>query len=739
MKQDNKPLSQQNNQLLWPWGWSAILALITIITLAFRYALPIRDGDIWFHMLYGKYFLENKTLIADHTIFSWTPTTNDTIYNTWLPDIFWYLLYKATGLPGIFSFRYLCMMVPVVGCFLYSRSLKITTHPLTWLLCILAVIMSYTAAFDKPEILSYVFMTLLAWNWWHIRSNGQRAWKNCYLFPAIMLIWVNSHGGFVFGAVFLFLAGLGELLNTWWGQGNTLSARLRRHLYLALLLTAVMPFLTPYGYHYPLQLLHDLLPTKDNLNYIENISAYTAPFHVADVYNHTLSANLAIVLLLMLYWRNFKLIEWSSLLTNLLFAFLYTKYLRTTFYWAPIFLFSGLSLLSLRPLMTTDWRHARRFHRLLPGLILLVTVWLSGNTLYKAVVLPEKWLWMGFGISDLTPVAEVEYVKKYYPTARVGNTYDQGAYLLWKLWPENEVFFDSRHFPFRKLSDEFFAFCRGQNVQSFIKKYPCDLWCVGLQYSALLANLLGDKEWKLAFYGKNAAVLVRRTLPLPEHAPRISSNLFDLKNRESAIDVFNFATHIGDFETAEKLLTVMTSTFTSELHRNTILLANHYFYGLKAYQEKNYAVAAGQFGYIANPPEQIIFLLTNCFQFLTQRAWEDNNPTAALKFARKALKLVPNNPYSLFNLGVIGWLLEKDKARADNITPETDMSDAQQEWRTFLQQFLQQAQIDESFAAFQKIAQAILGGRQTERPLLLLPAEPINQTLFLERSVSLVQ
>ena len=165
MSNDSSHVEQSPSCLTpWHWGWSAVLALIVLVTLAFRYALPVRDGDLWWHMLYGRYFLEHHTLIADHSIFSWTPTTNDTIYVTWLPDIFLYLLHKATGLPGIFAFRYLCMLVPVVGCFLYARKLKIATHPLTWLLCLLAVIMSYTAAFEKPEILSYVFMTLLAWN-----------------------------------------------------------------------------------------------------------------------------------------------------------------------------------------------------------------------------------------------------------------------------------------------------------------------------------------------------------------------------------------------------------------------------------------------------------------------------------------------------------------------------------------------------------------------------------------------
>ena len=33
---------------------------------------PIVDGDIWFHLLYGKVMVEQGSLIVDHTQFSWT-------------------------------------------------------------------------------------------------------------------------------------------------------------------------------------------------------------------------------------------------------------------------------------------------------------------------------------------------------------------------------------------------------------------------------------------------------------------------------------------------------------------------------------------------------------------------------------------------------------------------------------------------------------------------------------------
>ena len=88
--------------------------------------------------------------------------------------------------------------------------------------------------------------------------------------------------------------------------------------------------------------------------------------------------------------------------------------------------------------------------------------------------------WMGFGIGYMNPVAEAKYIKKHFPKVRIGNTYDEGAYLLWELWPQNKVFIDARYFPFRGWLDEYWKVFHGnigyqypERVERFINKYDC--------------------------------------------------------------------------------------------------------------------------------------------------------------------------------------------------------------------------------------------------------------------------
>lgn len=553
------------------WGWAAAIVAMIALSISLRYALPIKDGDIWFHLLYGEYFWQNKTLIADHTLFSWTPSTNETLYCTWLPDIFLYLLYKTGELTALFSFRYFCISLLVVECYYFARKLNIARHPLTWLISLLTVHMSYTGIVAKPEIFSFVFMSLLCWNWWHIRLNGDNALKYCYLIPVIMLIWVNSHGGFVFGVAFLVCAASGELLNVWTGNANALPTKTRKHLIFAFILTCCSLFLTPYGYQYLYQVFSFFIPSQENMSYVNKVLAYGSPFnpHDNDTLGFVRQAYISLGILIFLYLKNLRTVEWSSLLANLLFAFLYTQFYRSTFYWPPVFLFTSLTLLSNRNLELFSLQKTYLSKLLVPALTVCIAGYLTGSTLYKAKYYPEVFCWMGFGISDLNPVYEANYIKENYPTARIGNTSNTGSYLLWKIWPDNKNFIDARQFPHKRWSDEYWnvfhtdlAVKQPEHVSQFLKKYPCDIWLVEYQHLTMQHWFMLSPDWNLAFYGKIAAVFVRKDIPIPKSTSRFGADLHSLKNYYTTIVLFEWAFRCRQWEAADKILNRMQTYFT---------------------------------------------------------------------------------------------------------------------------------------------------------------------------------
>jgi hypothetical protein len=720
----NQELINKEKTCPWHYGWSVILAVLVVITALFRYALPLRDGDIWFHMLYGRYFLENHTLIADHTIFSWTPSNNDTIYCTWLPDIFFYLLHQATGLPGLFAFRYLCMSTIILACFLFSRKLKIASHPLVWVICLIALLMSYTAAFVKPEIISFVLMVMMAWNWWHIRAAGEASWRHCYIFPLLMLVWVNSHGGFIFGAIFLVLIGAGELLNTWFSHGNALPSRWRKHLAWALVLAGFTPFVNPYGYRYPFQLFIDLLPTQENMSYLQKIASYTTTFKgVTPFHNFSIYADLAIFILIVLYVLNFrrKNIEWSSLLTNLVFAFLYTRFFRTTFFWAPVFAFSAISLLATTPVISLGGKYRKAVRGVFLAILLVLACYLAGDSFKKALYTPEPMQWMGFGISEGNPVEEGAYIKKYYPEARIGNLYDQGAYLLWLLWPDNLVFYDARQFPYRAWVDEFFSFMAGDNFEEFTQKYPVDLWCVNLNLPKVYQQFVRSLEWQLAFYDKNSAVFVKKELPLPAHVPTVGPAITQFKSPVAARAIFSFACNIQDWQTAGKVLAALDK-FKGEVNKKQSIWAFNIYHGLRAYYARDYKDAATFLGAAHEGSDQPYYILTNCYLFLSGQAWQDGDDQGALALTHKAWNVSGGDIWSAYNAGVMVWYNEG----RHHVSDGSIVGEDERNWQAYLRFFLKHAPQNSAYQASRDIAQRILAGTFQEqgRPELIMPPEP---------------
>ncbi|MCI5123281.1 MAG: hypothetical protein D3925_02085 [Candidatus Electrothrix sp. AR5] len=562
-------------------GWAITLSLLTLATVAFRYAIPLKDSDIWFHILYGDYCWQNKTLIPDHTLYSWTPSINDNIYCTWLSDIFFSFYYKASGIIGLYALRYICIYGLVLSCFLFAKKLKIAFRPETWLFCLLASLMSYTGIVAKSEIFTFAFMTLTAWNWWYIQTEKNRAWKNCYLFPLIMLIWVNSHGGFVFGAVFLASIGIGEILNTWLSPANRLSSVVQKHLCIAALLTASSLLINPYGFDYLYQVFLYFLPTQENITEVIRITAYKSPFANNDQMGFLMLLAISICCLVYLYSRNFRRIEWSSLLANLIFIFLYTRFLRTTFYWAPIFLFSSLTLLSNTPNapFPLSNRLSKFSSRLWPTLIFSLALWISGMTIYKTISKPEMGCWTGFGIAESSPVKEAKYIKKHFPTARVGNTYNQGAYMMWELWPENKVFIDSRHFPYREWLDEYWHFFNTDTVRmqpekfaDYITSQGCDLWCIGHEDMVIGQWFYLSPDWELIYYGRNASVFLRKDIPFPEHRDNaeIHQGLRYIKNFIYASQALKWTLIIQDGTAAEIILKDMKERFIFPQQREKI-------------------------------------------------------------------------------------------------------------------------------------------------------------------------
>lgn len=553
------------------------LAFLALSTVILRGAEPLNDGDIWFHIAYGRYLLENHTLIPDHSVFSWTPATNGIIYCAWFSEIIFYLLYEAGGLPMLYAFRYLVIgMFIVLAVSLLKRS-RLALSPVTMLILMTGILMSYAGLRIKAELFSFLFMTVFVWTWFTIKARPDKNWILLYFFPAILFLWANSHGGFILGLVFLAFMGVGELLNYIAGSSRLLTPRFRKHLFIALCLCFLSIFLTPYGLQYIAQLGNDLILNPEEFkNHMKTIAEYqsiffpqASHFHFKD---YLVVAAMIFSSLAAIQFKKNK-IDWAILLVNIGFILLYIKYIRATYFWGIIFVFSSFFI--IREIsQSRSKEYTENFARLSVSCLAgIIVIFFGLRAHFQAFTMPS----IGFNQDYIIPAAETEYVRKNCPGLVIGNDYYCGSYLLWSLWPTRKVFIDARYFPYKQWYHEYYEFAWSPDKKLddlFLSKYRADIWILAYD-TPVLNYFVSSPDWRLVYYGSSACVFISRSIPFDQRTHLVSDSVYNT-GIYHAYKILKFAASIGDSDVATRIARAMKPNPICELQKEFAINAKIY-------------------------------------------------------------------------------------------------------------------------------------------------------------------
>ncbi len=693
--------------------WSYLLIATTVLTALFRYALPVRDGDIWFHLAYAKYLIQNITLIPDHSVFSWTPASAEEIYCTWFADLVLYGIHDVFGLAGIIILRYSIIFFFLFLLFTYLRQANKLYHPLAWFASLLTIVMSYSGIIDKPTIFSYLFFAIYCWTWWSFRTFTNNT-RLIYIFPLVMLVWVNSHGCFLFGCIFIFAVNAGELANTWLSPDNCLPLRKRKHLVIASVLAAIAIFITPYGYHYPAQLLYDTININENFALNSNISEYRSPYADKDILGFTLCVNIAVALLFFQLIFSRRKIEWSLIIVNIIFLLFYAAFYRTTFFWPLIFAFSSAALLAL------PTGNSRLKTTVFPALLVSAALAFSAVFFFRAMTKPELYTWMGFGISGMSAPEEVKFVAQYFPDAKLGNTYNLGSYLLWSVWPGNTVYMDARQFPFKDWIDDAFKFDSNKKPSPFMEKYEPEIWCVNMGEGGLLTLLNKAEEWIPVFYGNDAVVFAHEDLKLPQNLPSRGKEFSEQKNIGNSGHTLQWAAEIQDWMVADTILAAMKSRFKySSLQRKIVNNAEYFIAANKAYARKDYDQTIEFFKKIEGPSVINNHLWPKAYIHQSISAWYEGNLEEAKKLNQEAWK-IQRSYISLYNQAVMNWVMAKERD-PHSLFMFKDNSGADYAWRNQFKEFLKITANNDKLADYKKTAEKLLNNSYDGIPYLMEP------------------
>jgi hypothetical protein len=399
------------------------------------------DTDTWWHLKAGQWIVENQQ-IPKEDVFSYTRSGQSWEYPGWLVEVPLYWLYKMAGPGGLNLWT--AIMVTVTFAFVW---LTLSGGPfLKAFVIVLAAAAAGVYWAARPYLLTFLLAAVTLWILekyrWH---KGVYPGKMVYWLPVLMIIWVNSHGGFLVGFMIWGIYWISEVGLILW---ETLFKKQRPFEIRALgtpllwsgLLMLIAVCINPYG---PGMLLYPFKTVSIGVlrDYIQEWQ--TPEFHSIAVQPFAWLMLLTFAAVgasrQKLAFIDFALVAlffYMGLLAGrnvALFAIVAPMVL--TRHAAPVI--DGIaSALGIQLAASTSPGKRSAWFNVILLILLFAAVMVKVATIY-----PEKTNIEAF--KDYLPVDAVNYLNTNQPEGRLFSSYNWGSYLLWGL-PGYPVFVDGR-------------------------------------------------------------------------------------------------------------------------------------------------------------------------------------------------------------------------------------------------------------------------------------------------------
>lgn len=462
--------------------------LVGAAVISARYNLP--DPDLWWSAAIGQQIIATRTVpTSDSHSFS-APNAPWMAYE-WLGEV---VTGAAADLGGLQGMTVLLLLLAAIFMALFygyatlvSGNSKAALIPCAVVLPILKVFFTL-----RPELIGYIFLiiTLIC-----LERFRQGKHKTLWVLPPLFLIWLNTHGSFVFGlAVFAvyWVAGLfefeaGGIIARKWTDWQ------RRHMEIVFLLCVLALTVSPYGTRqaeYPLQLA---LFQPVNISHINEWHSLTFQFWQTKL----------LLGLVLLFWlaqiplkEHFRLESIALLLFATYACFVHRRFI-------PFLL---IIMMPLFAKIIAKWAPA--YDPSIDHVALnAVVVVLIATGLGMAVPSRKK---LENVIDKIYPQRAIDYMNEHRVPKPTLNEYGWGGYLIYARDYHRKVFVDGRADFYERagvLSDYFNIMDIKPDALFLLRKYNIQS-CLIHQNAPLGTVLAALPDWKEVYKDKLAAIFV---------------------------------------------------------------------------------------------------------------------------------------------------------------------------------------------------------------------------------------
>lgn len=479
---------------------SFIVAVCFFAAIFSLYTGPIEDGDFFWHIRTGQWIWEHKTLpISDD--FSYTigaagdinPFRPESkriqflLKQYWLGQLAFLGVWNLFGSAGIVLLRALSYTGILLFLLLWMRRTSKGTLP--FLLIFLTGNMLIEFPSERPQLFTFIFMPVVLFLLERIRNSRDVFTEKASLFlPLIMLVWANTHGGYLLGDGLILLC-------------------LMTHIALAFLKKDEI------NYGVVLLFLVSIAISGINPNGFLALNEFfkTAPFYAETIHENLPPLKAALRL------HEYYPYYWIFLLICLVTVFIRIKEMD---------IFHTLTLLSLAVLSLTGLRYIPFLLMACPLLINYVPEpkmerlkWFIASLLLIIWISSTDWKnCFKFEPAPTFPKKAVAFMQKANLPPQIFNFYDWGGYLMYHL-PEYKVFIDGRTLVeevsvfYEKVlwTGEWKRFLDFFGVKTVIMPKEGKI-TGGVRYP-LIDHLYNEREWHLVYTDDVAVIFVKGSIP----------------------------------------------------------------------------------------------------------------------------------------------------------------------------------------------------------------------------------
>ncbi len=456
------------------------------------------NGDLGRHLTLGKYMVTTLN-IPVRDLFSFTRPNQPRPPYEWLAQVIFYIVYRILNLDGVVLLTALILAMAFLV--VYIDSVRRSGLPIIALfLTVWATASSSLDWLTRPHVFSFLFFAI--WILWLEKiRNGKKA--ALWWFPALMLVWANTHGGFIFGILAWVAYFAGWL---WEYRRKSADIKAGRTLMIVGGLSLITTILTPDLWRNWQGVL------ANNSVYILSHTSETMPpdFAVPGTFPFTVLLGSALILLL-LGWKRIPISHILLLLGLALISLIMAR--NIPFFaiaTAPIISgYIGLNFSSTSMWLKLEQRVAKIDGSMRgygwPILTLLVTIGFFSFYQTRTQTSVNQFS------SQTFPVQAADWIENHPPTGNMFNDFNWGGYLLFRLWPGTQVFIDSQSdFYGEGLTRQYAGIIAGQgNWDSELSRHNVN-WIIVPSRSGLAAAASANSNWQTAYEDSLAVIFVRK-------------------------------------------------------------------------------------------------------------------------------------------------------------------------------------------------------------------------------------